>query len=210
MRCFGKCLLLLIAPLMSCMSHASGGGGPKFAEGVNYIDIKPPLIVNYGGAGKMRYIKAEISLRTESMEGAMEITHHLPLIRDKLISILSQQTEEAVATADGKEKLRLFALTEVNKVLHAVEQAPASDVAVEDEEKTKDKKGKKDKKSKDDKAKKDTKDKKDDKKKSDKDKKSKDKKSKSEDEESSQDKKHGEEHAGPASDLFFNNFVVQK
>jgi flagellar protein FliL len=203
MRFLIQYLMLLLVPLFSVSSLASGGGGPAFAEGVNYIDIKPPLIVNYGGTGKMRYIKAEISIRTENMEGAMEITHHLPLIRDRLISILSQQTEEGVATAEGKEKLRLFALGEINKVLHAVEKAPAEEEKAEDKKKTKDKK---DKKEKDKKAK----DKKSDKKKSDKDKKTKGKKSQSEDEEETSSDEHQDEHTGPASDLFFNNFVVQK
>lgn len=189
MRLLLSCFMLLIVPLCSLSSLASSGG-PAFAEGVNYIDVKPPLIVNYGGEAKMRYIKAEISIRTENMDGALEITHHLPLIRDKLISILSQQTEEAVATAEGKEKLRLFALAEINKVLHAVDKAPEAEEKAEDKKKTKDKKAK-DKK---------------DKKKSEKDKKSKDKKSKSKDDEKSEE----DEPIGPASDLFFNNFVVQK
>ncbi len=198
MRFLLKFLLLLFVPCYSMTSLASGGGGPAFAEGVNYIDLKPPLIVNYGGTGKMRYIKAEIAIRTESMEGAMEITHHLPLIRDKLISILSQQTEEAIATAEGKEKLRLFALSEINKVLHAVETSSPTEEKSEDKKENKKVKDKKEK------------EKKSDKKKSDKDEKSKDKKDKSEDDESSNHDEHHEEHAGPASDLFFNNFVVQK
>jgi flagellar protein FliL len=152
--------------------------------------------VNYGGTGKMRYIKAEISLRTEDMKGAEEITHHLPLIRDKLIYILSQQTEESIATPEGKEKLRLFALAEVNKVMHAVEKGPEAETKAEDKKKD----SKKDKKKTKDKA---------DKKKSDKDKKSKDKKDKDESDEEDHGHSEKESH-GPASDLFFNNFVVQK
>lgn len=186
-------LIVLLLLGFSSSLWASGGSGPKFAEGVNYIDVTPPLIVNYGGAGKMRYIKAEISIRTEDMAGATEITHHLPLIRDKLISILSVQTEESISSAEGKEKLRLFALEEINKVLHAVEKGPEAEQDQEADKKSKDKKSAKDK------------SKKDDKKSSSKDKKEKDKKSK--------DKKSDQkepEVTGPASDLFFNNFVVQK
>lgn len=191
--------MLLIGLSFAGPVWASGGSGPKFAEGVNYIDVTPPLIVNYGGEGKMRYIKAEISIRTEDMHDAEEITHHLPLIRDKLISILSQQTEDSIGTAEGKEKLRLFALAEINKVLHTVEKGPVHEA----EEKPKDKKDKKSKKGKEDKKSKS------------KDKKSKDKKSKKDDDEGGDDKKDKEEkeekeEAGPASDLFFNNFVVQK
>lgn len=189
--------ILLIGLSCTGLAWASGGGGPKFAEGVNYIDVTPPLIVNYGGEGKMRYIKAEISIRTEDMKGAEEITHHLPLIRDKLISILSQQTEDSIGTAEGKEKLRLFALAEINKVLHSVEKGPAHEAEEKPKDKKKDKKSKKDK---------------DDKKSKDKDKKSKDKKSKKDDEEEDGDDKKDKEKekVGPASDLFFNNFVVQK
>lgn len=178
-------LIVLLVLGLSGSVLASGGGGPKFAEGVNYIDVTPPLIVNYGGAGKMRYIKAEISIRTEDLAGATEITHHLPLIRDKLISILSVQTEESISTAEGKEKLRLFALQEINKVLHSVEKGPEAESDKSSDKKAKDKKSNKDKK--------------------DKDKKSSDKKSKEK-----ADDETKSEPAGPASDLFFNNFVVQK
>lgn len=189
--------MLLIGLSFAGPVWASGGGGPKFAEGVNYIDVTPPLIVNYGGEGKMHYIKAEISIRTEDMHGAQEITHHLPLIRDKLISILSQQTEDSIGTAEGKEKLRLFALAEINKVMHIVEKGPAHEADEKPKDKKKDKKSKKDK---------------EDKKSKSGDKKSKDKKSKKDDDEGGDDKKDKEEkeEVGPASDLFFNNFVVQK
>ncbi len=49
----------LVAVLATRGVFASGGGSTP-AEGVNYIAITPPLIVNYGGPGKVRYIKAEI------------------------------------------------------------------------------------------------------------------------------------------------------
>lgn len=99
---------------------ASGGGNAP-AEGVNYIAIAPPLIVNYGGPGKVRYIKAELSLRAENAADATEVIHHLPLIRDRLVSILSAQTEEIISTAEGKEYLRVYALAEINKALLKVE-----------------------------------------------------------------------------------------
>lgn len=99
----------------------AAGGGNAAAEGVNYIAINPPLIVNYGGPGKMRFIKAELSLRAENAEDATKVTHHLPLIRDRLVSILSTQTEEVISTAEGKEYLRVYALSEINKALLKVE-----------------------------------------------------------------------------------------
>lgn len=99
----------------------ASGGGPKVAEGVNYIAIEPALVVNYGGPGKARFIKAELSLRTETGTDATEVMHHLPLIRDRLISILSAQTEDVISSAEGKEYLRAYALAEINKALLKVE-----------------------------------------------------------------------------------------
>lgn len=107
--------------LVLALPAMASGGGPKVAEGVNYIPLEPALVVNYGGPGKARFIKAELSLRAENAADATEIMHHLPLIRDRLVSILSAQTEEAISTAEGKEYLRVYALSEINKALLKVE-----------------------------------------------------------------------------------------
>lgn len=175
----------------------ASGGGPKVAEGVNYIAIEPALVVNYGGPGKARFIKAELSLRTETGADATEVMHHLPLIRDRLISILSAQTEEIISTAEGKEYLRVYALAEINKALLKVEGHSVD--GHDDKHGADDKKGG-------------------------------DKKVEGDAHESTEPK-HDEVAAanhtdaippalpsaadvepvkGPASDLFFNNFVVQK
>lgn len=172
--------LLLLGLSVSLPSLASGGGsGP--AEGVNYIAISPPLVVNYGGPGKARFIRAEFSLRAENAADTTEIMHHLPLIRDKLISILSAQSEEVISSFEGKEKLRTHALAEINKALHIAtygtdehaDEAQPSAKKHDDDKKTGAKK---------------------------------DKKKSSE----TETKAEHEKPAGPASDLLFNNFVVQK
>mgnify|MGYP006181849267 FL=1 len=113
---YGLLFLLLALPAL-----ASGGGHNGAAEGSNYIPITPPLVVNYGGPGKSRYIKAELSIRSENAADANTVTHHLPLIRDKLVSILSAQTDEIVSSAEGKEYLRTYALAEINKALLQVQ-----------------------------------------------------------------------------------------
>ncbi|MEN0038323.1 MAG: flagellar basal body-associated FliL family protein [Cellvibrio sp.] len=172
---------------LAALPALASGGGPKVAEGVNYIAIEPALVVNYGGPGKVRFIKAELSLRTETGTDATEVMHHLPLIRDRLISILSAQTEEIISTAEGKEYLRVYALAEINKALLKVEGHSVDDH--DDKHGADDKKGG-------------------------------DKKAEPKHEEAASD--HADSGPvlpsvadvkpvkGPASDLFFNNFVVQK
>lgn len=184
-----KHVVVLIGALSALQAVASGGGA-KMAEGVNYIPLEPALVVNYGGPGKARFIKAELSIRTETGEDATEVMHHLPLIRDRLVSILSAQTEEAISTAEGKEYLRVYALAEINKALLKVE---GHDPDEHDAKHSADKKK--------DAAKKVTK----------------------HDDEKEPEHKTEDTQAsvvpsldsikpvkGPASDLFFNNFVVQK
>lgn len=112
---------IAITGLLLALPAVAAGGGAKMAEGVNYIPLEPALVVNYGGPGKARFIKAELSLRAENAADATEIMHHLPLIRDRLVSILSAQTEEAISTPEGKEYLRVYALAEINKALLKVE-----------------------------------------------------------------------------------------
>ncbi|HWV14777.1 MAG TPA: flagellar basal body-associated FliL family protein [Cellvibrio sp.] len=107
--------LTLLAPIVL----ASGGGGEKFVEGVNYLPIKPALVVNYGGAGKVKYIKAEISLRVEDAHSASEVSHHMPLIRDTLIMLLSSMTDEEMGSGDGKESMRQEALLRINEAIEA-------------------------------------------------------------------------------------------
>jgi flagellar protein FliL len=193
MRYFSLKFGLFVFAAVSLAAPSWANSGAKaLPEGVNYIAVSPPLIVNYGGPGKMRYIKAELSIRAENSHDATEITHHLPLVRDRLITILSAQTEEEISTPQGKEDLRLLALGEINKVIHAIEagtELPAIALATSEEGHGKDDEHApaKEHKAADSHAKEETKE---------------------------TAKSHGaeaEHHAdGPATDLLFNNFVVQK
>ena len=126
--------LVLFAPV----SFASGGGGETFAEGVNYLSIKPPLIVNYGGIGKIKFIKAEISMRVENNRNAVDVTHHMPLVRDTLIMLLSGMTDEHVSSGVGKELIRQQALAKINEVLEVQIKAEHHEAAGKHADKAKD------------------------------------------------------------------------
>jgi flagellar protein FliL len=156
---FGLMVVLAGSSLMAPFAAASGGG-ETFKEGVNYIAIKPALVVNYGGPGRVKYIKAELSLRTEDAHSAQEVSHHMPLIRDTLIMLISSVTDEQMASAEGKEKMRVEALAKINEALEKVNHTGADHQADEPkpEKAKKDDKAKKDEKSEkeDDKGKKET------------------------------------------------------
>ena len=112
-------LLMLVVTQVWAEDAAEGEAAPA-APSSSYMDLQPPFVVNYGGVGRLRFLRAEISLRVDP-GGEPAVMHHMPLIRHKLVMLLSRQTEDAVSTMEGKELLRQEALEEVRTLLMAEE-----------------------------------------------------------------------------------------
>jgi flagellar protein FliL len=93
------------------------GEGSSSPEGSIYVPFKPPIVVNYGGSGRLKYIKVDISVRVQNSEAAASVQHHMPQIRNNLVMLLSAQTEESIGSQEGKEALRKEALSEVRQVI---------------------------------------------------------------------------------------------
>lgn len=94
-----------------------------------YLPIKPAFVVNYGGEGRLKYIKTELSVRLSDSDAANSVRHHLPYIRHNLVMLFSAQTDEELSSQEGREMLRQNALTEIKKV---VEQEDGSAEGVVD------------------------------------------------------------------------------
>lgn len=105
--------LCLVAPVWG------QDGEPAVVERAVYIPIKPAFVVNYGGAGRLRYLKAELSVRVAGADAANSIRHHMPFIRNNLILLFSRQMQENLDNQEGKELLRQEALQEINNILVA-------------------------------------------------------------------------------------------
>jgi flagellar FliL protein len=88
-----------------------------------YIPIKPAFVVNYGGRGRLKYLKAELSVRVTGSSDANAIRHHMPHIRNNIILLFSRQMDENLNNQEGKELLRQAALAEINDILIAEEGA---------------------------------------------------------------------------------------
>lgn len=111
-------LALLIALLVAMPVLAQDGAGEDDPSMTRYVELKPAFIVNYGGTGRLRYLKTDISLRVGGgIGGASAIRHHMPYIRHTLVMLLSKATEEELSSMEGKEMLRQRALEAVRQVL---------------------------------------------------------------------------------------------
>jgi len=91
---------------------------------VAYVSLFPALVGNFGTGPKLKFFKADISLRVASAEAEAAVKHHDPLIRNQLVMLFSEQTEASMAAADSKELLRQQALKQVQDVLTAEEGKP--------------------------------------------------------------------------------------
>lgn len=101
---------------------AEGEAPSPFNSGAIYIPLQPSFVVNYGGPGRLKYIKTDISVRLQDGAAANSVRHHMPYIRNNLVMLLSAQTEESISSQEGKEALRKEALKEVREVIMAEDQ----------------------------------------------------------------------------------------
>ncbi|WP_163830899.1 flagellar basal body-associated FliL family protein [Spartinivicinus ruber] len=106
---------------------------PCFAEEeekapVEYIELKPSFVVNYGAPkGRLKYLKADISVRVYGKPAVAKVEQHMPLLRDGLVLLFSRQLEKDINTAAGKENLRQEALKIIQNRLKEEEGKPIID-----------------------------------------------------------------------------------
>ena len=93
---------------------------------VRYVELKPTFVTNYGISdnGRLRYIKADVTVRVANKEAEYAARYHLPAIRNTLVMLLSRQDESTVSSASGRETIKAQALAEVREVLQTEEGEP--------------------------------------------------------------------------------------
>ncbi|KAE9648232.1 flagellar basal body-associated protein FliL [Pseudomonas sp. PB106] len=116
MKAWIMLLLALSLPGAALAEEAKEGEAPK----VSYITLSPPFVGNYGldGTPKLKVYKADVALRVTGEESAKLVKANEPLIRNQLVALFTQQTSDAMASIEGKEKLRQEALKQTQQVMN--------------------------------------------------------------------------------------------
>lgn len=112
-------LLALSLPRAVLANEEEGKEGK--APQVAYVNLVPALVGNYGSGPRLKVYKADIALRVTGSEAQDRVEHHEPLIRNQLVMLFSQQTDETLGNVEAKEKLRQEALKQVQQVLNQEE-----------------------------------------------------------------------------------------
>jgi flagellar FliL protein len=79
-----------------------------------HIYIMDPFIVNLADAEQSRFLKIRINLESKKPEPNEEFAKKLPLIKDTILTILSQKKSEELFPSSGKEKLKAEMMRLVN------------------------------------------------------------------------------------------------
>lgn len=114
------CLPLFVAMCAGLASQPVGaedGDEDGAAATSRYVEIQPAFVTNYGGGERLRYMKVEVTLRVLGTAGEKQVSHHMPYIKDTLLSLFATQTRDSIGTAEGKESLRKQALGAVTRIL---------------------------------------------------------------------------------------------
>ncbi len=106
-------ILLSLSPFL--WAGEEGDEEEKNAPEIEYLPIKPKLVVNL--AGRRHYLSADLQLMIRGEDNLERIKKHTPLIRHTLIMLFSNLPPQQVADVSEREKLRASALQEVRKIL---------------------------------------------------------------------------------------------
>ena len=90
---------------------------------VRYVELKPTFVTNYGvsDSGRLRYIKADVTVRVSNKEGEYAARYHLAALRNSLVMLLSRQDESTVSSSSGRETIKVEALQELREILEREE-----------------------------------------------------------------------------------------
>ncbi|MEM7079055.1 MAG: flagellar basal body-associated FliL family protein [Pseudomonadota bacterium] len=109
-------LLMTVTPLLAAEDEES----PEAIGGVvRYVELKPTFVTNFGisQSGRLKYVKADVTVRVTSKEGEYAARLHAPQLRNSMVMLLSRQDESTVASADGRQTIKAEALSELRDIL---------------------------------------------------------------------------------------------
>jgi len=85
-----------------------------------YFLLEPDIITNYLSSGKhMGYLRVTVELLVKSKADSKLLGNHEPLIRDKIIEVLSSQQAAVIKSTGQRENIRKQCLNAINTALES-------------------------------------------------------------------------------------------
>lgn len=83
-----------------------------------YYGFEPAIVTNYVAVKKkMGYVRLTVELMIEGPNNFEVVEHHSPLLRDAIITIIGQQTEEKIKSIRGRSEIQRLCELKVQNLL---------------------------------------------------------------------------------------------
>jgi flagellar FliL protein len=90
-------------------------GGAKKAS--FYESLDPAFLANYLVGGRQHYLQLSLSVMAREQEGIDGVHVHMPLIRNRVVMILSGETFEGLQSEEGRVQLQQKLLAAIQEIL---------------------------------------------------------------------------------------------
>ncbi|XOV83953.1 MAG: flagellar basal body-associated FliL family protein [bacterium] len=121
--CAITCFVVLTASILPVQAEEAEDELEAIGGVVRYVELKPSFVTNFGvsDSGRLRYIKADVTVRVSNKEAEYAARYHLPALRNSLVMLLSRQDESTVSSSSGRETIKVEALQELREILEREE-----------------------------------------------------------------------------------------
>lgn len=112
--------LLTATTLLNPIAYAKQPPINITQSNITYYTLAPDITTNYIVNGtRLGYVRLQVDLMITDNSQLNNIEHHAPLIRDTIISLISQQTEQQIKSLAGREHIRQLSKQKINQLLLA-------------------------------------------------------------------------------------------
>lgn len=125
-NCVLRCLILLFALTLTAPVYANSGAKEGGASAVAKLEAFTVNLSDFS-----RYLQVSVTLQMANPELGERIKMFMPIIRHKLILILSSKDSAHIQSPDGKQELMEEIKESLNKVLDLKEHDGVTDIFFE-------------------------------------------------------------------------------
>lgn len=95
-----------------------------------YRSMDPKFVVSFSNQKNARFMQFSLEIMSRDDEVVKQIESHMPVIRSSLLMLFGSQTYEDMVTREGKEKLLMDVVTDINDTLKKItgEEKPEATV----------------------------------------------------------------------------------
>lgn len=111
--------LTLLICLLPVSAQSRGEGDAAAGTYPGYMPLDPALVVNLASTRRSQYLRVDIQFFVESREDAEALEHHMPMVRDLLITLLGGRSADDLSTSEARDALRAEVLTTIREAMIA-------------------------------------------------------------------------------------------